>query len=133
NLYRCNGSAAEALLPRDADFAAPQWQFAASTYAFVSAETMVYAFTRKGTWFLGRLDLRTLAASDYPAEFASVSGLRTAGKNVVMRCSTPSAVPAIITLDVATGELSPIKHSIPPAGYEHLQPYYSTPQSIRFP
>ena len=76
------------MLPRDAEFGAPQWQFAASTYAFVSAETVIYSFTRNGMWFLGRLDLPTLAASDYPAEFASISGVRAAGRTVVMRASS---------------------------------------------
>jgi dipeptidyl aminopeptidase/acylaminoacyl peptidase len=133
NLYRWNGSAAEAVLPRDAEFGAPQWQLAASTYAFVSAETMIYSFTRNGMWFLGRLDLPALAASDYPAEFASISGVRAAGKTVVMRCSSPSSAAAIATLDIDSGKLTPIKYSIPPASFQQFQPYFSLPRSIRFP
>src|SRR5260370_2887483 len=84
NLYRWNGSAAEAVLPRDAEFGAPQWQLAASTYAFVSAETMIYSFTRNGMWFLGRLDLPALAASHYPAEFASISRGPAPGTTLVV-------------------------------------------------
>jgi len=133
NLYGWNRSEAQLVLPRDAEFGAPQWQFGASTYAFVSAQTMIYSFTRNGMWFLGRLDLPTLAASDYPAEFASISGVRAAGKTVVMRCSTPSSAAAIATLDIGSGKLTPIKHSIPPASYQQSQPYFSLPQSIRFP
>src|SRR6266516_5091194 len=133
NLYRCNGSSAEAVLPREAEFGAPQWQFGASTYAFVSAETMIYSFTRNGMWFLGRLDLPTLTASDYPAEFASIAGLRAAGKIVVMRCSTASSPLAIATLDIERGDVKPIQYSIPPASYEQFKPYFSVPQSIRFP
>jgi len=133
NLYRCNGSSAEAVLPREAEFGAPQWQFGASTYAFVSAETMIYSFTRNGMWFLGRLDLPTLTASDYASEFASIAWLRAAGKIVVMRCSTASSPPAIATLDIERGDVKPIQYSIPPASYEQFKPYFSVPQSIRFP
>jgi len=133
NLYRWNGPAAEPLLARDAEFGAPQWQFGASTYAFVSAETMIYSFTRDGKWFVGRLDLPTLTASDYPAEFTSISGVRAAGNTVVLRYSTPSSTPAIATLDVETGNVKPIRHSVPPASYEQFKPYFSAPQSIRFP
>jgi dipeptidyl aminopeptidase/acylaminoacyl peptidase len=133
NLYRWNGSAAEHVLARDAEFAAPHWQFAASNYAFVSAETMIYSFTRDGMWFLGTLDLRRLDARDHGTEFASISGLRAAGPTVVMRCATPSSAAAIATFDLRSGALNPVRHSIPPASYERFQRYFSVPQPIRFP
>ena len=87
NLYRWTGSSVEAMLPRDAEFGVPQWVFGASTYAFVSAETLIYSFTRNGTWYLGRLDTRTRAASDFTSEFASVSGVRARKNGVVLLCS----------------------------------------------
>src|SRR5262249_44112210 len=133
NLHRWNGSTVEAVLPRDAEFGAPQWQFAASTYAFVSRETMIYSFTRNGMWFLGRLELPTLSARDYPTEFASVSGVRAAGGAVVMRCSTPTSAAAIATFDIEAGKIEEIKYSVPPESYQKFQPYFSAPQSIRFP
>jgi dipeptidyl aminopeptidase/acylaminoacyl peptidase len=133
NLYRWNGWAAEAVLPRDTEFGAPQWQFAASTYAFVSRGTLIYSFTRNGMWLLGRLELPTLSARDYPTEFASISGLRAAGGTVVMRCSSPSSAAAIATFDIETGKIDPIKYSVPPQSYQKFQPYLSAPQSIRFP
>ena len=133
NLYRWSGSTAEAVLPRDAEFGAPQWVFAASTYAFFSRETMIYSFTRDGRWFLGRLELPTLSARDYSTEFASISGVRAAGGTVVMRCSTPASAAAIATFDIETGKIEAIKYSVPPESYQKFQPYFSAPQSIRFP
>ena len=94
---------------------------------------MIYSFTRNGMWFLGRLELPTLAASDYSAEFASISGVRAAENTVVMRCSTPSSPSAIATLEIETGGVKPIRYSVPPASYQEFQPYFSRPQSIEFP
>jgi dipeptidyl aminopeptidase/acylaminoacyl peptidase len=84
-------------------------------------------------WFLGRLDLPSLEATDYPAELASIAGVRAAANTVALRCSTPRSPAAIATLDIDSGTINPIKHSIPPASYEQFQRYFSAPRSIQFP
>jgi Tol biopolymer transport system component len=54
NVYRWTGADVEPVLPRNAEFGVPQWQFGLSTYAFASADTIVYAFSVDGMWRLGR-------------------------------------------------------------------------------
>jgi dipeptidyl aminopeptidase/acylaminoacyl peptidase len=133
NLYRWNGSSVEAVLPRDAEFGVPQWIFGASTYAFVSAETLIYSFTRKGNWYLGRLDTRTGVARDFTSEFASLSGIRATKNGVVLLCSTSTSPPAVATVDAGTGALSTIKYAIPSESLQSLQSHFSKPQPIQFP
>src|SRR5581483_11623767 len=56
NLYRWKDGRVESLCPLDAEFGRPQWIFAMSTYAFVSATQIICAYGKDGTWHLARLD-----------------------------------------------------------------------------
>ncbi len=133
NLYRWSGSGVEHILARDAEFGVPQWNLGLSTYAFASQDVMIYSFIKNGTWRLGRLEISTLTASDYPTEFSSLSGIRATARTVVARCATSTSPPAIATIDLSTGAVSPIKFSIPPASFQRFQDYFSKPQPIEFP
>jgi dipeptidyl aminopeptidase/acylaminoacyl peptidase len=133
NLYRWNGSAVEAVLARNAEFGVPQWLFGLSTYAFMSADAIIYSFTENGMWYLGRLDTRTLSASAYAVEFSSLSGVRATANTVVLRCSTSTTAPAIATVDVSTGSVSSIKYAILPTSFQQFESYFSMPQAMQFP
>ena len=132
NLYRWNASGVEHILARDAEFGVPQWQLGLSTYAFTSPDNLIYSFVQNGTWRLGRLDIPTLIAHDYPMEFSSLSGVHASATTVVLRCATMTSPPAIATVDVNTGAVSLIKPLVSSAGLQEFQNYFSTPQSIEF-
>jgi len=133
NLYRWSASGVEHVLARDAEFGVPQWHLGLSTYAFLSQDVMIYSFVKNGTWRLGRLEIPTLTAHDYPAEFSSLSGVRASATMVVVRCATTTSPPAIATVDVSTGAVSPIKLLVPSDSLQRFQNYFSTPQPIEFP
>src|SRR5215468_8354397 len=133
NLYRWNASGVEHILARDAEFGVPQWLLGLSTYAFMSPEILIYAFVRNGTWRLGRLDLATSTAHDYRAEFSSLSGVRASATMVVVRCATTTSPPAIATVDVNSGAVSPVKRLVASERLQGIQSYFSVPQSIDFP
>ena len=103
NLYRWNASGVERVLARDAEFGVPQWLLGLSTYAFMSRDILIYSFVQNGTWRLGRLEIPTLTAHDYPMEFSSLSGVHASATTVVLRCATMTLPPAIATVDVNTG------------------------------
>ena len=67
-----NFSGSQIVLPRNAEFGVPQWQFGLSTYAFSSEDTLIYACTVNGEWRIGRLNVRSLDAMDYPFSFSYV-------------------------------------------------------------
>jgi dipeptidyl aminopeptidase/acylaminoacyl peptidase len=133
NLYRWSGSSVECVLARDAEFGVPQWNLGLSTYAFPSPDVMVYSFVQNGTWRLGRLDIPSLQAYDYPTQFSSLSAVRASATAVVVRCATAKSPASIATVDLNTGAVSPIKFSIPPDSLQSFQGYFSTPQAIDFP
>jgi dipeptidyl aminopeptidase/acylaminoacyl peptidase len=133
NLYRWGTAGAERVLARDAEFGVAQWNLGLSTYAFLSQDVMIYSFVQDGTWRLGRLDLTTLRARDFPTTFSSLSGVRASGNSVVVRSATTVSPSAIASVDPATGAVTPIKFSVPPASVQGFQRYFSTPQPIQFP
>jgi dipeptidyl aminopeptidase/acylaminoacyl peptidase len=133
NLYRWNSIEVEHILARDAEFGVPQWNLALSTYAFLSRDVMLYSFVQNGTWRLGRLDLRTLVAHDYPTEFSSLSYVCASATKAVARYATTRSPRAIGTIDPNTGAVTPIKFAVEPADLQANQDYFSTPKPIEFP
>jgi len=133
NLYRWSASGVEHVLARDAEFGVPQWQLALSTYAIMSPDILIYSLVQNGTWRLGRLEIPTLTAHDYPMEFSSLSGVHASTTTVVLRCATMTSPAAIATVDVNTGALLPIKLLVPSDSLQRIQNYFSTPQPIEFP
>lgn len=133
NLYRWNSIEVEHILARDAEFGVPQWNLALSTYAFLSRDVMLYSFVQNGTWRLGRLDLRTLVAHDYPTEFSSLSYVCASATKAVVRFATTRSPRAIGTVDLNTGAVTPIKFAVEPADLHANQDYFSTPKPIEFP
>ena len=133
NIYRWNASGVEHILARDAEFGVPQWQLGLSTYAFLSPDVLIYSFVQNGTWRLGRLDLATSTAHDYRTEFSSLSGVRASATTVVVRCATPTSPPAIATVDVNSGAVSPIRPLVGSDRLQGIQNYFSAPQPIEFP
>jgi dipeptidyl aminopeptidase/acylaminoacyl peptidase len=133
NLYRWDASGVECVLARDAEFGVPQWLLGLSTYAFMSPDILIYSFVQNGTWRLGRLEIPTLTAHDYPMEFSSLSGVRASAATIVLRCATMTSPAAIATVDVNTGVVLAIKSLVPSDRLQTIQNYFSTPQPIEFP
>jgi dipeptidyl aminopeptidase/acylaminoacyl peptidase len=133
NIYRWNGTDSRNVLPRQAEFGVAQWELGMSTYAFVSVQKLIYVNTTNGIWRLGMLDVSTGETFDYEQEFLSLSGVRANNKIIAVRYSTPESSAAIATINVNTGEPTPVKISIPPDTLLEYQGYLSRPQALDFP
>jgi dipeptidyl aminopeptidase/acylaminoacyl peptidase len=131
NLYRLREGAAEPLCPMEAEFGQPQWVFGMSTYAFVSADRLVCAFTQRGAWRLAELDLRTKQLAPIDLPYAEIASLRAARGRVVFLAGSPSEPLSLVQLDLATGRHEVLRRSSEPD--EALRPYFSTPQPVEFP
>jgi dipeptidyl aminopeptidase/acylaminoacyl peptidase len=103
-----------------------------STYAFASADTLIYAFTTQGSWRLGRLDLRSKTAGDFAMELAAVAHVRAKGKMIAVSYATPAFPTAIATIDINTGEPTPVRTSLPAQTLKDYEGYLSIPRPIEF-
>jgi dipeptidyl aminopeptidase/acylaminoacyl peptidase len=130
NLYRWRGGAVQPVLPLDAEFGAPQWQFGMSTYAFESPERIVCTYCRNGAWQLATIDARRGGLLPLASPFTGVGRLRARAGKAYFIGGSPEQAPALVGLDLATGSVDVLKRSSElaiDAGY------VSRPETIEFP
>lgn len=130
NLYRLGNEGIERLVTMEAEFGAPQWAFGISTYAFESAKRIICTYTQDGVDYLVSLDTttRTLTTLDVP--YTSFGSIQVAPGKVVFRGASPTQAPAVVVLDLASGQQTVLKR----ASAIKIDPgYLSTPQPIEFP
>jgi dipeptidyl aminopeptidase/acylaminoacyl peptidase len=132
NLYRWRNGDTEPLCEMEAEFGAPQWVFGTPTYAFTSADEVVCAYTRQGTWSLATLDTATrrLDAVELPYSDMSRGDVRVASGRVVFAAGSPSEPSSVIQLDLATRKAEVLRRS---TDVKVEEGYLSAPQAIEFP
>lgn len=130
NLYRHEHGQCRPLCERAADFAMPHWVFAQSTYAFLSADTLLCAYTEGGAWQLARLDCRSGACTPLTTPYSEFHGLRATAGRVLCSVGAPNLDTAIAWLDPETGTAEVLRR----ASHSALDPgMLSLPRTITFP
>ncbi|HET8999662.1 MAG TPA: S9 family peptidase [bacterium] len=131
NLYRWQGAGRiEPLWALDAEFGAPQWIFGLSTYAFESAEQIVCAYKRRGTWRLSRLDAAGRTPREIDTSYSEISSVRAGTGWVVFEAGSPDAFNAIVKLDLHTGRSETLRRA---SAATVDAGYLSIPRAIEFP
>jgi len=130
NLYRWRAAGDEPVCPMDAEFAGPQWQFGMSQYAIEPSGRLLCAYrTRTG----GRIGVLEPGAREIrPVELAytSVGSVRCRGGAGWFVGASPTAFPAVVRLDLATGATEAVRRSSELA----IDPrYLARPEAIEFP
>jgi len=130
NLYRIQDSQIEALHPLDAEFGKPQWNFALSTYAFQDPTHIICTYTKKGTWYLGclNIELHTLTSFDLP--YTDIEGIQVNGNHVYCTVSSPTEPTTIIKIDLITKKSEPLHRSFNTPVHPN---YLSIPEAIEYP
>jgi dipeptidyl aminopeptidase/acylaminoacyl peptidase len=134
NLYRLGEAGIEALYPLEAEFGQPQWGLAHSTYDFISPDTIICGYIQKGEVTMARLDTPTgrLTPLDLPHAliYASYGFLRADDRQFVYLGGSPTEVPAIVRVDLATGERAVLRRS---TEVKVEAGFLSIPQPVAFP
>ena len=129
NLYRWRKGQSEAVLEMEAEFGRPQWVFGMTTYAFASAERIICTYTQAGEWHLAGLDLQTGALVEIPIPYTEIGDLRGNENRLVITAGGPQAAPAIVEVDLETGETEILRDS---ASIQIDPGYLSTPVAVEF-
>ncbi len=130
NLYRWREGQVEPLYEMEAEFGLPQWVFGMSTYAFESAQRLVCTYSQSGMWHLATLDTTTLTLKTIDVPYTSIDGLRAAPGRAVFIGGAPTAVEALVQLDLETGQTEVLRRS---SALEVEAGYLSAPRPIAFP
>lgn len=131
NLWRTVNGVLERVTHTAAEFGQAQWYFGMSTYAFLSAESIVCSYTAKGIWKLAVLDLKSLNLSEIDLPYQEISYVRAHDSSVVFRAGSPVEPTGILQLDVKSKTTKVLRRSS--EDVHELKPYLSVPESIEFP
>lgn len=130
NLYRwCNGTG-HCLAARNADFAAPQWVFGQSTYAFLSTTRLACTYTENSVWHLAALDIVSGALTPLLLPYTEFSGVRIARNKIFCNAGAPQLDSTIVLIDPDTLQCETLQRALRMA-VDTAQ--LSTPQALRFP
>jgi dipeptidyl aminopeptidase/acylaminoacyl peptidase len=130
NLYRWRNGEVEALCPMEAEFGRPQWVFGMSTYAFVSARTLVCAYSTQGVWRLAQLNTETRQLTSITTPYTEIWDVRATPTHVVFGGGSATAPASVVRLDLTTQQCSVLRRA---NTLTIGSGYFSTPQAIEFP
>ncbi|HEY8676168.1 MAG TPA: prolyl oligopeptidase family serine peptidase [Candidatus Dormibacteraeota bacterium] len=102
NLYRLEGATVRAVLPMEADFGAPQWQFDSSTYD-VAGSLAVCAISTRGRNKLLRIDTQTGSHAEIQLPFSVLGAVRVDGGRAVMIAAGEDVHARVIEVDMRDG------------------------------
>jgi dipeptidyl aminopeptidase/acylaminoacyl peptidase len=131
NLHCWRGGAIEALAPRAGEFGLPQWTLGLSTYAVLSADKLVCAWSEGGLGRLATLDLRSRALTPLDLPWTEIGAVRGGGDRVVMRAASSSEPNQVVSLDLATGARAVLRQSL--ALTPEIARLCARPRSVEFP
>jgi dipeptidyl aminopeptidase/acylaminoacyl peptidase len=130
---RANPQAVQPIYPMEAEFATPQWVFGMSTYGFSADGRIVCTYTQNGLWFLATIDPKAELADRFtPLDlpYTDISSLRVSGDRAIFLAGSPTAVGAVVALDLTTQTTTVLQRSTT----LDLDPrYLSEPVPIAFP
>jgi dipeptidyl aminopeptidase/acylaminoacyl peptidase len=118
------------LAPADAEFAGPDWVFGLASYAVLDDGAVVAAWSAQGEANLGVLRRGESAFAPIVTPFTVFGALRSTGSGLVALAASSAMSPAIVTIDVTSGDSEVVKasrESTVDAGY------LSRPRPFEFP
>jgi dipeptidyl aminopeptidase/acylaminoacyl peptidase len=122
NLYRERDGQIESLCPTEGEFAQAFWVFGLSQYAFLDDGRIACAVTRNARERLELLEpsAHTLTPVELRYTAFSRSPIRARGSRLAFCAAGPTSPTAVVTLDLADGELRTVRES----GPTNLDPRY---------
>jgi dipeptidyl aminopeptidase/acylaminoacyl peptidase len=130
NLYRSRDGSVEPLCPMEAEFGLPQWAFGMRTYGFASPSRAICTYIKQGIAYLGDLDIPSGNLKSIETAFSDIAGIQVSADRAVFVGASPTAMSAIVSLDLATFETEVLRR----ASELVIDPgYISPPQAIEFP
>lgn len=130
NIYRLRDGKSEALCQKEAEFGTPQWQFAMTTYGFVSAQQIVCTYTEDGVSKLATLDTNTGSLTPFELPYTVIGRVRVAPDRVIVSCASATIPVSIVQIDLANKQRTVLRTA---TNVTVDATYFSTPESIEFP
>jgi dipeptidyl aminopeptidase/acylaminoacyl peptidase len=123
------------LCPMQAEFGAPQWNFAMSTFAFAGAGRIACTYTKAGLGHLATSDLANGTLQAIETEFTEFGSVRAQGDRVVFRGGASDRPTSIVTLHLASRQCRVLKQATDLLDHTDLPiaNYLTKAQPVEFP
>ncbi len=128
NLH-CRDDDVRCVLPMQAEFGRPQWQFGMSTYGFDSGRGIVCCYSLDGFWHLARLSVDDGKLEPIDTEFTDIQAIAVAGNRALVIGGGATRTAVVAMVDTANGATSVLRESAPRAFHED---FVSLPEAIDF-
>jgi len=130
NLHVLDTRGPRRVLPEDAEYGMPLWQFAMSTYGFADSETLVAASCRDGRWGVEAVHLPSMARTPLPVDVSAVSALVAQGGEALLLASAPDRAQCVLRWRLREGTVETLRVS---ADVDVDPEFFSLPQAVDFP
>ncbi len=130
NLYRLDNGKAVPLYPMDAEFGAPQWTCGQRLYGFESSSRIICAYTQRGFWHLGRLDLAQRRLERFELPYTTFDDVHVQRSRIVCTAGSPSDPTAIIQIDADSQAITVLRRSV---DFSVNAEYLSVPSAVTYP
>jgi len=104
NFYRFRNGEVEHLLDMEAEFGRPLWVVGMTTYAVISDERLICAYTRNGMWAIGDLNLATGEFKTVETPFTEVTSIAAEGDIVGFVAGSTVLPMGVYRHDLTTGD-----------------------------
>jgi dipeptidyl aminopeptidase/acylaminoacyl peptidase len=129
NICRAGG-AIEPVTQRPVEFGAPPWLLGMAHYGFENERSLIAAYTKEGVWRLARVAVDTGEVQDFQLDDTAFGQVRVGAGFVVFVAASFERPPAIVRLDLATGERQVLRSSLELGAAERAT--ISVPEAIEF-
>jgi len=129
NLHCRDHDGIRCVLPMQAEFGRPQWQFGMSTYGFDARQRIVCCYSRQGFWHLARLTVDGGELESIDTGFTDIQAIAVAGDRTVIIGGAATRTAAVAMVDAAGGVIRVLRESAPRAFDEE---FVSLPEAIEF-
>lgn len=130
-LYALEGRSVRQLTRLRAEVCGPAWTLNQASWELLDANTAISGVNRLGVWSLCRIDLRDGRCEELPTGCTQINELVVGPGFVAFFGSGPALPNALRRVDLDSGELRLIRSAT--RDLSALEPYFSIPETIRFP
>jgi dipeptidyl aminopeptidase/acylaminoacyl peptidase len=120
----------EAICPKNAEFGFPHWVFGESIYGFLDAENIVCTYSENGSWWLGKINIKTKELTNLKSDFSYIAYLQVQGEEVVFLGASPVQAGGIVKWNLRENSGQILRQS---SSLVINSGYISQPEAIAFP
>jgi dipeptidyl aminopeptidase/acylaminoacyl peptidase len=130
NLYRWRGRRVANIFRRKAEFGMPQWALGMTTFVVTSTTRLLCAWTSRGAWRMGELDVEARKLTRFDLPYSAVTGVQANATRAVFLAGSPTQESAVVELNLRTKSVRTLRESRKAA----LDPaLISIPRAVEFP